>query len=236
MAFYDKSLCSFVFGLLVVIAAAVTITPAAHAQTTCPALPTDTGQVALSVSLPQGSYNIWVRMKVVDAANNSFWLQIDDLCGVSAGDTVTTADWTWISAATANLSAGTHTVKLIGKKPPVGIDKLLFLSGTQCIPSGLGENCTNSQMIITPTFNCLGPCPTLPPDINNLEATPTPTQSGSYGPNGFGVPQISPGEEFPGNGSNFNGHGNSSRQSFVQMLLLLFTVILTFILRLLGMG
>lgn len=122
------------------------------AEAACPAVDTSRGIVTTTINVPaSGNYRVWSRMQASSATNDSYVLEIDDtVCGVVVGDTsVPTNSWKWVdykSGATANkvtvsLSAGQHTVKMIGREDGVKVDKLLFLSDTTCVPANLGENC-----------------------------------------------------------------------------------------------
>ncbi len=127
---------------------------------TCPVLPTTTGIVTSTISLSTtGTYKIWSDMLALDTFNNSYWLQIDSQCAIDVGDSASmnTNIWTWIDYQNGNtsdkltlpLTAGTHTVRLIGRESNVSIAKLLFSTDLVCIPSGTGGNC--SAIAYTPT-------------------------------------------------------------------------------------
>jgi Bacterial Ig domain/Fibronectin type III domain/Carboxypeptidase regulatory-like domain len=125
----------------------------AHAA--CPSLPTTYGIVTLSINVPATTtYAVWSRMKATSSSNDSYYLQIDDsVCGLTVGDdsSVTTSGFSWTnnkkegqttSKITAQLTAGSHQLKLIGREPGVQIDKVIFLSDLNCNP-----NQTNCEAI-----------------------------------------------------------------------------------------
>jgi hypothetical protein len=105
-----------------------------------------------------GTYKVWARMKrdSTTPTNDSFLLQVDDQGGAGCLDVgdggITTNAWTWVNwsggntAATMslNLSAGMHTIKLIGNEPGVTLDRVLLLP-KNCNPrsssDGKGGNC-----------------------------------------------------------------------------------------------
>lgn len=147
------------------------------AQTTCPTLPTDKGIVTLSASVTEtNTYAIWSRVLAPDTTNNSFFLQIDDTCGILVGDSSITPNiWTWINTRdgstnkiTAQLSSGSHIIRLYGRENSVGVDKLLLLSNLTCTPQDLGDNCS-----ISPTATVAPVTPTSTPPA--VIATPSPT-------------------------------------------------------------
>jgi hypothetical protein len=83
--------------------------------------------------------------------HNSYWLQIDDACGINVGDSDTIAPntWTWVAykdgdttqPITRDLAQGVHTVKLVGREPNVKIDSLVFARDLSCVPVDTGANC-----------------------------------------------------------------------------------------------
>jgi hypothetical protein len=170
--------------------------------TTCPTLPTNTGMVTASITIPSTlTYTIWSRMKATDTTNNSYYLQIDNSCGIKVGDsTLLTNNWTWINYQNGNtsslikvsLTSGTHVIKLIGSEPGVGIDRLLFLSDTTCIPTGTGDSCLAST---TPTQPLTPPATTImfsPTTATSPTATITPTSTPTPIPSLSPTPTLSP--------------------------------------------
>lgn len=139
-----------------------------RADAACPAVDTSRGTVTSTINVPaSGSYRVWSRMQASSATNDSYVLEIDDtVCGVVVGDTsVSSSNWQWVdyqsgnasNKITVNLSAGQHTVKLIGREDSVKVDKLLFLSDTNCTPTGFGENCEATADTTPPTVSVTSP-------------------------------------------------------------------------------
>lgn len=134
------------------------VLPRFEVSAACPTLPTDKGMVTHVVNLSEsGTYKVWSRM-MASGPNNAYYLQIDDnICGISVGDSsnVSSSAWTWVDWSGGNtatktsftLSAGNHTVRLIGKESGVTIDKLLFITDQNCIPTGTGGNCSVAASI-----------------------------------------------------------------------------------------
>lgn len=149
-------------------------------QTSCPILPTDTGTVTLPFSVTEdATYTAWTLMNAPDTTNNSYWLQVDDQCGMVIGDsnTLTPNTWTWVgyrdsnpqTLASVSLTSGSHILHLYGREPLVKIDKLLFISDG-CVPSDSGDNC-----LTQPTATAVPATPTAIPQTPTLTQILTPT-------------------------------------------------------------
>lgn len=178
------------FGLIAIISLVSAVFSVAlttqTATAACPAVETSRGTVTSTINVQSsGTYKVWSRMQASSATNDSYVLQIDDsVCGVIVGDgSVPTSGWKWVDykqggqKITVNLTAGTHTVKMIGREDSVKVDKLLFLSDQSCVPENFGDNCEVVQDTTPPekpTFNA----PTNNEDVvgtKNLNVTATDT-------------------------------------------------------------
>jgi hypothetical protein len=106
-------------------------------------------------------------MMAPNTKHNSYWLQIDDACGINVGDsdTFTLNTWTWVAykdgdatqTVTRDLAQGVHTVKLVGREPNVRIDRLVFAKGLSCVPVDTGANCaTGATTPPDPVISALG--------------------------------------------------------------------------------
>lgn len=123
------------------------------AQAACAALPTNNGNATFTVSVPtNGNYRFWAHLYSPSAGNNAVYLQVDDtLCTVTVGNNngMAVGQFTWVdyqngttsNKINVNLTAGNHTVKMAGLDPGVGVDKVMFLADTNCVPTGDGNNC-----------------------------------------------------------------------------------------------
>jgi len=156
----------------------------ATAQSACPPLPTATGTVSTSITVPvNGTYAVWSRIQAADTSNNSYLIQIDEQCAITVGDSqaLTPNLWTWVnyrdgnssSALRVSLTQGTHVVRLIGREAGVKLDKVLFTSILSCVPVEFGSNCPLS---VTATPTTASTPSSTPPKTAN---TPSPTTSGS---------------------------------------------------------
>jgi hypothetical protein len=138
----------------------------AHAAA-CTAPATDYGSVTSTVSISTtGTYRVWSRIMAPDSTNNSYLLEIDGNTCFTVGDSAITANtWTWVdyqngtanSKINASLTAGNHTIKMIGREPDVKLDRVVFTADTSCVPSGTGDNCANPGDTTNPTVSMTAP-------------------------------------------------------------------------------
>ncbi len=130
----------------------------------CAGLPSDKGVATTSVSVSEaGTYRVWSRVQVPDTSNNSYYLEIGDtLCGVVVGDSGIAANqWTWVdyrdgnssNKISVNLSAGSHTIRMVGREDGVKLDRIILTKDTACVPTGTGDNCLTQP---DPDFSCAG--------------------------------------------------------------------------------
>lgn len=130
-----------------------------------------------SVSVPEtATYKVWVRMQVPDTSNsgnnNGVRLELDNnqcfiLTTTSSG---AVNQWQWVNSSatssstahvTSQLSAGSHTAKILGMKAGVKVDKVLLLkSDSNCTPDNTksgsrepGDNCTTDAPTLNFTAN-----------------------------------------------------------------------------------
>lgn len=140
-----------VIALLSLTAVILTVLPT-QALITCP-LPTNTGKASSSITIAAGgNQRVWSRIKVPDTTNNSYYLQVDGNCAsallIGDSPSITPGSWVWVdyrdgsttTKADINMTAGAHTIDLIGNEGGVQIDRVLLLSDS-CVPTGTGANC-----------------------------------------------------------------------------------------------
>jgi hypothetical protein len=136
----------------------------------CAAPTSDYGTDSMTVSAPaSGSYVLWTRILVPDTTNNSINAEIDGgTCfNVGGSSSIPSNSWTWVNYQngvtstpnTVTLTSGSHTVKLIGTKPGVEVDRIIVTSDTGCVPTGTGDNCVGSTVTDTtpPTVSVTAP-------------------------------------------------------------------------------
>jgi len=163
-------------GILVVIGILLlAFTARVDAASACSTTPTDKGIVTATISVPtDGNYKIWSRIKASSGGNDSYLLKVDGLCLTIGNDGSAADQWEWtnnehnVGSANLDLTAGNHNITLAGLEENVGVDRVLFLADQECVPSGEGNNCADSDDTVAPTVNLTNP-------INN--ATVNGTQS-----------------------------------------------------------
>jgi chitodextrinase len=146
---------------------AIAVFDTRQASAACSVPNTSFGQSTSTISVGSaGTYRIWSRIMAPDSANNSYSLEIDGGTCYTVGDSAIAANtWTWVdyqngtaaSKISLNLSAGSHTFKLIGREANVKVDRVLALTDTACIPSGMGGNCSTNADTTAPTVNLTAP-------------------------------------------------------------------------------
>ncbi|HSX00243.1 MAG TPA: ricin-type beta-trefoil lectin domain protein [Patescibacteria group bacterium] len=148
--------------LLVATVLTTTVLSIAHvksASAACAALPTTYGSVTQTINVAAGTYTVWSRISAPDANANSYTLEIDGttstaMCNVTVGDNsaMPTNTWTWVNYNSSNakitvtLTAGTHTVRMVGREAGVSLDRVIFTADANCTPTpatGYGDNCAS---------------------------------------------------------------------------------------------
>lgn len=141
-----------------------------------PGYTTNYGTVTSTVSISgTGTYRIWTRMSAADTTNNTYMLQIDtSSCFTIGGSTVPTyasgattlfasGSTNWINKTNTgtlmdvSLSAGSHTLTLIGMGPGLAIDRLVLTQDTACVPTGTGDNCAVPPDTTDPVVSITSP-------------------------------------------------------------------------------
>lgn len=162
------------------------ISPSTATAAACPVQTTDFGTVESTVNIPAtDDYRIWSRVQIPSASANTYLLQVDDTCfNVGGHSSIATGGWTWIDYHNAttttkvqmNLTAGEHTVKMIGNKADVMLDRVIFASDLACIP----DNNTPVVGGAQPGDTCVGASDTTPPTaVLTSPASGTPQVNGS---------------------------------------------------------
>ena len=142
-------LLAFVLLLGLVVTATLQDTQAASAACSAPA--TSYGSATMEITIPaNGNYRIWTHMFAAGSESDSYLLEIDGNSCFTVGDGGVAANaWSWVdyssgnknTKVTANLTAGKHTLKAIGREPHVKFDRILAVADQNCVPTGAGDNC-----------------------------------------------------------------------------------------------
>lgn len=126
----------------------------------CPAPSTDNGTVTMAANVPSdATYRIWTRMAAPNSTDNYYYLEVDgSSCFAVGGSAVpvysssatnrfadTAAHWTRTTTGGVPvqlaLTAGAHTLKLIGASEGVIVDRVILTDDLTCVPKGAGSNC-----------------------------------------------------------------------------------------------
>ncbi|MEK7153585.1 MAG: Ig-like domain-containing protein, partial [Patescibacteria group bacterium] len=142
-------------------------TPHKAAAAACAAPSTNYGTATTTASInSSGTYRIWSRIMAPDTSSNSYLLEVDgSTCYVVGDGALGPNAWTWVdyqngssnSKIEINLTAGSHTLKLIGREAGVKLDRLLLVSDLACVPTGTGGNCTSAGDTAPPTVSIAAP-------------------------------------------------------------------------------
>jgi chitodextrinase len=120
------------------------------AQAACQLPSTDYGQVSTTLAAPSNAtYRVWSRVMAPDTTNNTYLLEVDGTQCFVVGGGLTAGSWQWVayqngdasSTINVSLTQGSHALKLIGRQPGVKVDRVLLVSDTTCVPTGVGDNC-----------------------------------------------------------------------------------------------
>lgn len=160
----------YAVGLTVALAlsALIGILNPTNAGASCVAPATAYGSVTYSVNAAQAAtYRVWSRVKVPDTTNTSFLLEIDggNCFNVGGNPNIPTNTWTWLDyqagGAKINvaLTAGAHSIKVLGNKPNVQLDRIILTADSSCVPklSTFGDNCASPADTVPPTVKLVEP-------------------------------------------------------------------------------
>ncbi len=127
----------------------------------------DLGSATQTVNIPaNGTYRVWSRITAADSTANSYLLEVDGGTCVTVGDySIPANTWTWVDYQAGNtsnklnlsLTAGNHTIKMVGREAGVKLDKVIFTADTTCVPTGTGDNCVIVTDTTPPTVSITSP-------------------------------------------------------------------------------
>ena len=143
----------------------------------CAAPSADLGVDTLTFTAPAAAeYTIWTRMIAPDTTNNSINLEVDgNTCYSVGGGSFAASSWAstgvnWVNYANGapstpirlNLTQGQHTLKYVGTKSGVQVDRILVTSDASCIPVDKGNSDASGRSCDTgdstpPTANIVSP-------------------------------------------------------------------------------
>jgi chitodextrinase len=121
------------------------------ASVACPAPDIRSGIDTMSVTVPaDGTYQLWSRLDPADPSQTSYAVQVDGGCPIDVGGaTMPAGQWTWAnyengdptSTVSVSLTAGTHTLELIGGSSGLEVDSVMLVASPTCVPVDFGDNC-----------------------------------------------------------------------------------------------
>lgn len=146
----------------------------------CPAPDIRSGTDTVTVTVPaDGMYQLWSRLNPGDPSNTSYAVEVDGGCPIDVGGaTMPAAQWTWAdykngdptSTIGVPLTAGTHTLELIGRSSGLSIDAVMLVADPTCVPVDSGDNCAPAGV---------GPADTTPPTTELTSPDDGDTVSGA---------------------------------------------------------
>lgn len=125
----------------------------------CTALPADKGTASTTFTVATaGTYRLWAHTYASPAGAGAFDVMIDSACPVTVdGSQLAASTFSWEGSGdssgtpvTVNLTRGTHTITLAGQDAKVGVDEILLLSNSTCVPTADGNNCEVAAAASTP--------------------------------------------------------------------------------------
>jgi chitodextrinase len=147
----------------------------------CPAPDIRSGIDTMTVTVPaDGTYHLWSRLNPSDPSATSYAVQVDGGCPIAIGGATEPAgQWSWVnygsgdttSAVTLPLTAGTHTLELIGVSSGLAVDSVMLVADPNCVPVAFGDNCVPGGLG--------GPVDTTPPTTDLSAPSDGDTVSGT---------------------------------------------------------
>jgi hypothetical protein len=156
----------------------------------CVAPATDYGSVTSTINVTSaGTYRVWSRIQQPNSTSNSYSLEIDgSTCHNAVGGNASLAvnTWNWVdykagnsaTKVTVTLSAGTHSIKMIGDSDGLLLDRVILTSvntdGTTCTPDNVskGDNCVTVANVAPTVSVSASPSSGTAPLNTTLTATP----------------------------------------------------------------
>src|SRR4051812_33739656 len=95
-----KLLLSIPLSIIIFLLASLQSGHSAHAQTSCPNIPTSGDSVTTTFTVSEdNAYTIWSRVIAPNTSSNSYFLQIDNGCAFNVGDSaaIPANQFTWVN-------------------------------------------------------------------------------------------------------------------------------------------
>jgi len=161
-----RSITLVVVVALLTSALLVTVAPRSVSAAACQALGVDHGTVTSTVTIPEtATYQVWSRLKTPNSDYNTYFLEIDGNQCLWVGGPMAANQWVWIGTKdnstaklTVNLTKGVHSLKYIGNDEELRLDRVVFASDLNCVPTGTnGANCDTPSDATSPTVKLTAP-------------------------------------------------------------------------------
>lgn len=151
----------------VAITLGIVMVPMPALAAACQSPGTDYGSATITLQVPATTtYRLWSRIMAPDTSNTTYLLEVDGTtCYNVGGGAIPALAWTWVdyhggstaSKVQQSLTQGNHTLRLIGNKPGLKLDRIIALSDTTCTPTGLGDDCNKPDDTTPPTVTLTAP-------------------------------------------------------------------------------
>jgi len=185
-----KQILKRVYTLPILVVTVASFCPSVSAAP-CAKLPSDKGTAHTTFTVATaGTYRLWAHV-YASTSGSSFDLAIDNGCSINMGQGKLSAPaFHWIqytngttTPVTVTLANGKHTLTIAGQAASVGVDQILLLTNTSCVPVGSGTNCETSgdgsATVQTPKTPNSAPVTTGASSSQNTQRTPATTTQGS---------------------------------------------------------
>lgn len=178
--------------LLIATVLAVPLIYNAKSSAACTIPAQNFGIATSSTSVPEaGRYRVFVRLMAPDTNSNSVLLDIDggDCFTVGNNSTAIPANaWTWVNYHSGNqssfmdvdLTAGQHSIRIIGQEAGVKVDRVILTTDLGCPVTSTGDACATPPDTTPPTVVITSPSENaLVSGTVNVNATATDDVGGS---------------------------------------------------------
>ncbi len=166
-----KRIGAIIAGLLLALASYIAlVVPSKVSAAACAAPAADYGSATATINVETAAtYRIWSRIAAADATNNSYLLEVDGNTCYTVGDSnnLQAGVWTWVDYQNGSttsstkiqqsLTAGSHTIKMIGREAGVKLGRILLVSDLNCVPTGTGDNCATAGDTESPAVDLKSP-------------------------------------------------------------------------------
>ncbi|MBI3831961.1 MAG: hypothetical protein HY291_20735 [Planctomycetes bacterium] len=140
-----------------------------------PDVPEGSAVFPLKIEHP-GRYRLWVRAWWIDGCSNSVAASFDGGPEELVGNDGTYAAWHWVRGPLAELSAGSHALKLLHREDGIELDQLLLCNDDSFEPQGAMDTVSrqDSGTIVQEKTSASPEMPAVEPKSTVVEPAPPP--------------------------------------------------------------